>query len=492
MKFPGRRKNKHYFPVTEKERVDISQSYGDDDSFHIVGIDQPLVDIECNVDDSFLDQYQLQKGQSQLIDSKTCDEIYAILKEQKRIKGEFAGGTVGNTLHNFCTLSEERAVLLGAISKNITVGDYSFKYISSTSSKVDLNHLQPCGSSMGRAICFITPDGERTFGISKGCMNDLFKFDRLIPMNSGAEAVETALKLTRRWGYDVKKIPENQAQIIVCADNFHGRTLGIISASTDPDSRRGFGPYLPGFIVVPYGDIAALEKLLKDPAQASTIAGFMVEPIQGEAGVVVPPDGYLKKARELTKAANVLLVADEVQTGLARTGKMLACDHENVKPDLLILGKALSGGVLPISAVLTSNEVMLTLKPGEHGSTFGGNPLACVVARAAMDVILDENLIEQAEKLGNIFRAELKAMNAPIVELVRGRGLLNAAVIRPHGKNEKGEPRTAKDVCYDFADAGLLAKQTHTHIIRFAPPLVITESELARGLGIIKKVLFSV
>lgn len=323
-------------------------------------------------------------------------------------------------------------------------------------------------------------------------MCDLFKFDRLIPMNSGAEAVETALKLTRRWGYDVKKIPENQAQIIVCADNFHGRTLGIISASTDPDSRRGFGPYLPGFIVVPYGDIAALEKLLKDPAQASTIAGFMVEPIQGEAGVVVPPDGYLKKARELTKAANVLLVADEVQTGLARTGKMLACDHENVKPDLLILGKALSGGVLPISAVLTSNEVMLTLKPGEHGSTFGGNPLACVVARAAMDVILDENLIEQAEKLGNIFRAELKAMNAPIVELVRGRGLLNAAVIRPHGKNEKGEPRTAKDVCYDFADAGLLAKQTHTHIIRFAPPLVITESELARGLGIIKKVLFSV
>lgn len=316
-------------------------------------------------------------------------------------------------------------------------------------------------------------------------MCELFKFDRLIPMNSGAEAVETALKLTRRWGYEVKKIPENQAKIIVCAENFHGRTLGIISASTDPDSRRGFGPYLPGYVVVPHGDAAALEKEIQDP----NVAGFLVEPIQGEAGVVVPPDGYLKKVRELCTKHRVLFVADEVQTGIARTGKMIACDHDGVKPDLLILGKALSGGVLPISAVLSSNEVMLTLKPGEHGSTFGGNPLACAVATAAMQVILDEGLIDRAAKLGEIFRNELKAMNSPHVEFVRGKGLLNAAVIRPHGKNEQGKPRTAKDVCYDFAAEGLLAKQTHTHIIRFAPPLVITEAELDRGLKAIRKVL---
>lgn len=324
-------------------------------------------------------------------------------------------------------------------------------------------------------------------------MCELFKFDRLIPMNSGAEAVETALKLTRRWGYEVKKIPENQAKIIVCEENFHGRTIGIISASTDPDSRRGFGPYLPGYIVIPFGDAGALEQALKDPC----VAGFMVEPIQGEAGVVVPPPGYLKKVRELTSAANVLFIADEVQTGLARTGRMLACDHEAtsdgtaVKPELLILGKALSGGVLPISAVLTSDEVMLTLKPGEHGSTFGGNPLACVVARAAMDVILDENLMERAARLGEIFRSELRAMNSPHVELVRGKGLLNAAVIRPHGNNSDGKVRTAKDVCYDLAEQGLLAKQTHTHIIRFAPPLVITDAELERGLGILKRVLLA-
>lgn len=316
-------------------------------------------------------------------------------------------------------------------------------------------------------------------------MCDVFGFDRLLPMNSGAEAVETALKLTRRWGYEVKKIPENQAKIIVCEENFHGRTLGIISASTDADSRRGFGPYLPGYVVIPYGDATTLEKALQDPC----VAGFLMEPIQGEAGVVVPPDGFLRKARELTRAAKVLFLADEVQTGIARTGRMIACDHENVKPDLLILGKALSGGVLPISAVLTSNEVMLTLKPGEHGSTFGGNPLACVVARAAIEVILDEKLAERAERLGQTFRKELSAMKSPHVTEVRGKGLLNAAVIKPHGKNEKGEARTAKDVCYDFAEHGLLAKQTHTHIIRFAPPLVISDAELERGLGIIRKVL---
>jgi ornithine--oxo-acid transaminase len=314
-------------------------------------------------------------------------------------------------------------------------------------------------------------------------MCDLLKYDRLLPMNSGAEAVETALKLTRRWGYDVKKIPDGQAKIIVCEENFHGRTLGIISASTDPDSRGGFGPFLPGYLVIPFGDAVALEQALKDP----TVAGFMFEPMQGEAGVVVPPNGYLQKVRDLTRAANVLMVADEVQTGLARTGKLLACDHENVKPDVLILGKALSGGVLPISAVLASHEVMLTLKPGQHGSTFGGNPLACVVARAAIDVLLEENLAEKAAKLGEIFRSELRAMDSPVVELVRGKGLLNAAVIQPHERN--GQKFTAKEVCYEMAEHGLLAKQTHQHIIRFAPPLVITESELEKGIGIIRDAL---
>jgi ornithine--oxo-acid transaminase len=314
-------------------------------------------------------------------------------------------------------------------------------------------------------------------------MCDLLKYDRLLPMNSGAEAVETALKLTRRWGYDVKKIPDGQAKIIVCEENFHGRTLGIISASTDPDSRGGFGPFLPGYIVIPYGDSEALATALKDP----TVAGFMFEPMQGEAGVVVPPEGYLKKVRELTRAANVLMVADEVQTGLARTGKLLACDHENVKPDVLILGKALSGGVLPISAVLSTHEVMLTLKPGQHGSTFGGNPLACVVARAAIEILLEENLAEKAAKLGEVFRSELRAMDSSVVELVRGKGLLNAAVIKPHERN--GAKFTAKEVCYEMAEHGLLAKQTHQHIIRFAPPLVITESELEKGIGIIRSAL---
>ncbi len=314
-------------------------------------------------------------------------------------------------------------------------------------------------------------------------MCDLLKYDRLLPMNSGAEAVETALKLTRRWGYDVKKIPDGQAKIIVCEENFHGRTLGIISASTDLDSRGGFGPFLPGYIVIPYGDSEALAAALKDP----TVAGFMFEPMQGEAGVVVPPEGYLKKVRELTRAANVLMVADEVQTGLARTGKLLACDHENVKPDVLILGKALSGGVLPISAVLSTHDVMLTLKPGQHGSTFGGNPLACVVARAAIEILLEENLAEKAAKLGEVFRSELRAMDSPVVELVRGKGLLNAAVIKPHERN--GAKFTAKEVCYEMAEHGLLAKQTHQHIIRFAPPLVITESELEKGIGIIRSAL---
>ena len=314
---------------------------------------------------------------------------------------------------------------------------------------------------------------------------ETFGFDRMLPMNSGAEAVETAMKLARRWGYDVKKIPENEAKIIVCEGNFHGRTLGIISASTDPASRRGFGPYLPGFIVIPYDDLSALEAALQDP----TVAGFLVEPIQGEAGVVVPGDGYLSRAFELCQKARVLFIADEVQTGLARTGRMFCCDHEGVKPDVLILGKALSGGVMPVSAVLSTNEVMLTLKPGEHGSTFGGNPLACAVARTAIQVLMDENLAARADALGKVFREELRKLNSPIIEKVRGKGLLNAAVIRPHGKKTDGKPKTAYDLCHEFAEHGLLAKQTHVHTIRFAPPLVITEEELHRGLAMIKQVI---
>jgi ornithine--oxo-acid transaminase len=312
-----------------------------------------------------------------------------------------------------------------------------------------------------------------------------FGFDRLIPMNSGAEAVETALKLARRWGYDVKRVPENQAKIIVVEGNFHGRTLGIISASNDPGSRHGFGPFLPGFILIPYDDLAALETALKDP----TVVGFLVEPIQGEAGVVVPEAGYLKKSFALCKKSKVLFIADEVQTGLARTGRLFACDYENVKPDILILGKAISGGVLPISAVLSTHEVILTVKPGEHGSTFGGNPLSCAVARAAVEVLIDEKLAERADRLGEIFRSEIRSWNSPIVEIVRGKGLLNAIVVKPHGKNAQGEARTGYDLCHDLLELGVLAKQTHVHAIRFAPPLVITEAELARGLAAIRKVV---
>ncbi len=313
----------------------------------------------------------------------------------------------------------------------------------------------------------------------------LLGFERLIPMNSGAEAVETAIKLARRWGYDVKGVPQDRAKVVVCSGNFHGRTLGIISASTDPASRGGFGPYLPGFITVPFGDLASLEKALEDP----DVVGFLVEPIQGEAGVIVPPEGYLSGAAALCKKVQALFIADEVQTGLARTGKMLACDYEQVKPDLLILGKALSGGVLPVSAVLGSSEVILTIRPGEHGSTFGGNPLACAVARAAVEVVLDEKLAERAFALGQVFRERLSSLNSPLIEKVRGKGLLNAIVVRPHGDNGKGGKRTAYDLCHELAEYGVLAKQTQVHTIRFAPPLVITESELERGLLVIESVI---
>lgn len=306
-----------------------------------------------------------------------------------------------------------------------------------------------------------------------------FGYDKVLPMNTGAEGDETALKLCRRWAYDVKGIAENKAKIIVCEGNFHGRTITIISMSTDPDSYKGFGPYTPGFIKIPYNDIPALEKALEDP----DVAGFLVEPIQGEAGVYVPEDGYLKKAYDLCKEKNVLFIADEVQTGIGRTGKLLASDHENVRPDILILGKAISGGVYPVSAVLADDEIMLTIKPGEHGSTFGGNPVAAKVAVAALEVIKEENLSENAEKLGVIFREEMKKINSPMVELVRGKGLLNAIVIRPTGG------KTAWDVCVALKENGLLAKPTHEHIIRFAPPLVINEEQLKEAIAIIRKTI---
>ena len=312
-------------------------------------------------------------------------------------------------------------------------------------------------------------------------ITEMLRYDKVLPMNSGAEGVETALKLCRKWAYEVKKIPENEAVIIVCQENFHGRTISIISMSTDPSSYKGFGPYTPGFKVIPYSNLKELENALKDPK----VAGFLVEPIQGEAGVFVPEDGYLKAAFELCKKNNVLFIADEVQTGLGRTGKMLACDHEGVRPDMLILGKALSGGVMPVSAVLADNDIMLCIKPGEHGSTFGGNPLACKVAIAALKVLKDEGLAENADRLGKIFRNEMKKLEQEheMVELVRGKGLLNAVVIKP--RNGK----TAWDVCLALKENGLLAKPTHEHIIRFAPPLVITEDQIMEAVEIIHDTL---
>ena len=313
-------------------------------------------------------------------------------------------------------------------------------------------------------------------GVYEKYITEYFGYDKVLPMNSGAEGDETALKLTRKWAYEKKGIADGEAKIIVCENNFHGRTITIVSMSTDPDAKKGFGPYTPGFIVIPYNDLDALSKALEDP----NVAGFLVEPIQGEAGVMVPDEGYLSKAYEMCKEKNVLFIADEVQTGIARTGKLLACDHEGVRPDILILGKALSGGAYPISAVLADDDIMLTIKPGEHGSTFGGNPIAARVAVAALEVVKEENLAQRAEKLGNIFREEMKKVNSDMIELIRGKGLLNAVVIKP--KNGK----TAWDVCLKMAENGLLAKPTHDHIIRFAPPLVISEKELMDALEIIK------
>jgi ornithine--oxo-acid transaminase len=302
-----------------------------------------------------------------------------------------------------------------------------------------------------------------------------FGYDKVLPMNTGVEAVETALKLCRRWGYVVKGIPENQAKIIVCANNFHGRTLNVISFSTDASSRTDFGPFMPGYEVIPYNDLVALEKALQD----KNVAGFLVEPIQGEAGVVVPEDGYLAKARQYCEDAQVLFIADEIQTGLARTGKMLCCDHENVRPDILILGKALSGGVLPVAAVLANDEIMLTIKPGEHGSTYGGNPLACKVAIAALTVLKEEKMAENAAAMGLLLREELAKLSSPFIKTIRGRGLLNAIVI------QHNNPEAAWDLCLELKDNGLLAKPTHGDKIRFAPPLIITATQIKECVNII-------
>ena len=307
----------------------------------------------------------------------------------------------------------------------------------------------------------------------------MFGFDKVLPMNSGAEGVETAMKLARRWAYVKKSIPENEAKIIVAEGNFHGRTITIISASTDPDSYGQFGPYTPGFIKIPYDDLEALKNALKD----KNVAAFLVEPIQGEAGVVVPADGYIKGCYEACKAANVLLIADEVQSGLGRTGKMLACDHEGVHPDILILGKALSGGILPISAVLSDDDIMLNIQPGQHGSTYGGNPLAARVAIAALQVLTDEGLSENAECLGKVLLKELKSIRHPMIQLVRGKGLFCAMVIKPtNGKD-------AWDLCLALMQNGLLAKPTHGDIIRFAPPLIITDNQLDECIHIIKETI---
>ncbi|KAJ0182343.1 hypothetical protein K1T71_001712 [Dendrolimus kikuchii] len=310
-------------------------------------------------------------------------------------------------------------------------------------------------------------------------MTGIFGFDRLLPMNTGVEGGESACKIARKWGYSVKKIPDGQAKIIFAEGNFWGRTLSAVSSSSDPSCYEGFGPYMPGFVLIPYNDIPALEKALQDP----TVAAFMVEPIQGEAGVIVPNDGYLRKVRELCTKQNVLWIADEVQTGLGRTGKLLAVEHEGVRPDILILGKALSGGVMPVSAVLANSEVMDVIKPGTHGSTYGGNPLACAVATEAIKVLIEEKLPERAEKLGLILREELNKIPKNLITTVRGRGLMYAIVI--------DDSIPAYDVCLRLRDAGLLTKTTHGQTIRLAPPLVISEDQVREGAAIIRKVLES-
>lgn len=365
-----------------------------------------------------------------------------------------------------------------------TDGNRYFDFLSAYSA-VNQGHCHP------RLVQAMTDQASKLTLTSRAFYNDqlgpfekyiteIFGYDRVLVMNSGVEAGETAIKLARRWGYRVKNIEKNKAKIIFAEGNFWGRTLAAISSSTDPSSYSDFGPFMPGFECVPYNDLNTLEEKLRDP----NVAAFMVEPIQGEAGVIMPDSGYLQKVRELCDKNNVLFIADEIQTGLGRTGKLLACDHENIKPDILILGKALSGGMMPVSAVLANDEIMLTIQAGEHGSTFGGNPLACRIAKEAIQVLLDEQLSENAEHMGQIFREAMRNVDSPIIESVRGKGLMNAIVIKPFGNG-----KTAKDVCYALLKNGLLAKQTHEHTIRFAPPLVIQEAEMIESCEIIRKTL---
>ena len=364
-----------------------------------------------------------------------------------------------------------------------TDGKKYFDFLSAYSA-VNQGHCHP------KIVKAMTDQAQKLALTSRAFYNDVlgeweefvtrfFGYYKVLPMNTGAEADETALKLCRKWAYMKKGVPDGKAKIIVCDGNFHGRTITIVSLSNDPESYAGYGPFTPGFIKIPYNDIPALEKALQDP----DVAGFLLEPIQGEAGVFVPDEGYLKKAYELCKSKNVLFIADEVQTGIARTGRLLACDHEGVHPDILVLGKAMSGGMMPVSCVLANDDIMLCIKPGEHGSTYGGNPIAARVSIAALEVVRDEKLAENAEKLGQVFRDRISKIHSDMIELVRGKGLLNAVVIKP--KNGK----TAWDVCLKLRDKGLLAKPTHQHIIRFAPPLVINKMELMEAIGIIENTI---
>lgn len=355
-----------------------------------------------------------------------------------------------------------------------------FDFLSGYSS-VNQGHCHPkivasCTQQVQKLTLTSRAFHHHLFGPYAAFITSLFGYDKVLPMNTGVEAVETAIKLCRKWAYEKKSIPSNRAKIIVCEGNFHGRTSGVISFSTDEESTRNFGPYLPGFITIPYNDCEALEKALADPH----VAGFLVEPIQGEAGVVVPAFGYLNKAAQLCREKQVLLLADEIQTGLGRTGKRLACDHENVRPDILILGKALSGGLLPVSAVLADDEIMLTIKPGQHGSTYGGNPLACAIAKTALEVIEEERLAENAAERGIQLRAGIKEINSPYIKLVRGQGLLNAIVIA------HPDPNAAWNLCIEMKNRGLLAKPTHGDKIRLAPPLVISAAQIEEALGIIR------
>ncbi len=387
--------------------------------------------------------------------------------------------------HNYHPLPVVLAKGLGAKVWDVEDKEY-FDFLSAYSA-VNQGHCHP------KILNALTDQASRLTLTSRAFHNDvlgeyeqfittLFGYDKVLPMNTGVEGGETANKLARKWGYEHKGIPENQAKIIFAQGNFWGRTLAAISSSDDPVSYKGFGPYMPGYELIPYNDLQALEQKLQDP----TVAAFMVEPIQGEAGVIMPDEGYLAGIRALCTQYNVLFIADEVQTGIARTGKMLACDYEDARPDILILGKAISGGVLPVSAILADDEVMLTIKPGEHGSTYGGNPLACKVAQAALEVVVDENLAKKSQVLGDLFRKELTDFmgTQEMVQTVRGKGLLNALVI-----NDTAESTTAWDLCVVLKENGLLAKPTHGNIIRFAPPLVITEDELSHCLEIIKQTI---